>query len=248
MISQERLVILAVVFTMALGVSLTLSPNVLLPYGVALALLAGVSVPYLLHTHTSYVFSPLRMILPAGVALAAPSVARLLANNSFILVGVFGPPAILYACIYAEYQVVRPSVSDKAQAARIILTVAAYAVALSFCMLVYEVKERSLISGTAIALVTGLLSLRLFTVDRRQDWRTNLYSLLVGIAMAELLWPLNYWVLTATAGAVGLLLCFYLLVGIMKQLLIEQISWRILVEYGSVGATGVVLIAMASRL
>src|SRR5579862_368733 len=140
MISQERLVILSVVFTMALGVSLTLGPGVLLPYGVALALLAAVSVPYLLHTHPAYVFSSLRLIVPAGVALASPSVARLLANNSFILFGVFGPPAILYACIYAEYQVVRPSVADKAQAARLILTLASYAVALAFYVLVYEAK------------------------------------------------------------------------------------------------------------
>lgn len=247
MISQERLVVLTVVFTMALGVSLTLSPTVALPYGGALALLAAVSVPYLLHTHPAYVFSPLRIILPAAIALAAPSIARSLAG-SLTLVGVFGPAALLYACIYSEYQVVRPSVSDRAQAARLILMLSAYVVALSFYLLVYQVKERSLVSGTVVAAVSGALALRLFTIDRRQDWRANLYAFLVAVAMAEVLWPLNYWILGIAAGGAGLLLAFYVFVGIMRQILAGQLSRQVLLEYGSVALTGTLAIALANRL
>ncbi|MDE3074528.1 MAG: hypothetical protein KGJ86_03785 [Chloroflexota bacterium] len=246
MISQERLAILTVVFTLALGVSLTLSPGVALPYGAALALLAAVSVPYLLHTHPAYKFSPLRIILPAAIALAAPSIARSLAG-SFTLVGVFGPPALLYACVYAEYQAVRPSATDRARAGRLILTLSAYVVALSFFLLIYQVKQRSLISGTAAAAVSGGLALRLFTLDRRQDWRTNLYAFLVAVGMGEVLWPLNYWILGIAAGGVALLLAFYVFVGVMRQLLAGQLSPQVLLEYGSVALTGTLAIAIANR-
>ncbi|MGH2518599.1 MAG: DUF5656 family protein [Chloroflexota bacterium] len=248
MISQERLLVLTVLFTMALGVSLTLGPGIDLPYGLALALLAGVSVPYLLHTHPAYVFSPVRLIIPAGVALAAPSIARLLANNSVVLVGVFGPPTLLYACIYAEYQVVRPSTSGKAQIARLLLTLAAYVVALAIFVLLEDAKARALVSAPLAAVTGGLLALRLFTVEQRQEARTGLYAAVIGLTMAEVIWPLNYWVLSAAAGAAALLMVFYVVVGVTHHLLARDASWRLVVEYVSVGATGALCIVMASRL
>src|SRR5262249_48335247 len=143
LMKQERLWILAGVFTMALGLSLTLSVTVLPVYGLALALLASAAVPYLLHRHPAYTFSPVRMILPAAVALAAPSVAHELGNGPLRLLGVFGPGALVYGIILAEYLLIEPGETPSTQAGRLFLTVAAYGIALAYYLLIYEIKERS---------------------------------------------------------------------------------------------------------
>jgi hypothetical protein len=249
LIHQQRLVVLSVVFTMALGLSLTLSPSVLPWYGVALSALACAAVPYLLHTHPSYTFSPLRLILPATIALAAPFVAHELGDGPFRLVGVFGPGALLYGVILAEYLVVRPAQTTAAQAARLLLTLAAYSVALAFFLLTYEVKERSLVSGTIIGAISGALALRLLTIEGRSHPRAPAYATVAALIMAELLWPLNYWILSVVAGGLALLLAFYVLIGLMRPLLLEgQLDRAILLEYGTVSLAGLAVVFGATKL
>ena len=115
-------------------------------------------------------------------------------------------------------------------------------------MLTYEVKERSVISGPLLAVVSTALALRLLTVERAYDWKASWYAAVAGITMAEVLWPLNYWVLSVVAGGLALLLTFYVLVGIMRQLLAGQFSQAVLLEYGSVALAGLVVIFGATRL
>jgi hypothetical protein len=245
---QERLLILAGVFTMALGLSLTLNANVLPYYGLALAVLASAAVPYLLHRHPAYSFSPVRMILPAALALAAPTVAHELGNGPLRLLAVFGPGALLYALILGEYILIQPTQATPSQVARLVLTVGAYCVALGYYLLIYQIKERSVESGPLVALVSGALALRLLSLDRPNDWRVRLYAAAAGLALAEVLWPLNYWVLNVTAGGLMLLLAFYVLVGVMRQLLAGQFSQAIALEYGSVSLAGLLLVFGATRL
>jgi Protein of unknown function (DUF5656) len=247
-LSQERLLVLAVVFTMALGLSLTLSSAVLPWYGVALAVLASAAVPYLLHTHPAYTFSPIRLIVPAGLALAAPSVAHALGNGPLRLVGVFGPGALLYSVILAEYLLIGEGPSTQAAAARLLLSLTAYGVSLAFFMLIYQTKERSLISGTLVALAGGVLSVRLLTLERGPSPKLNLYALVVAATMAELLWPLNYWILGTVAGGLALLVGFYVVVGLMRQLASGQLDQAVLIEYGTVGLAGVLVVFGATRL
>ncbi len=244
----ERLIVLAGVFTMALGVSLTLSAAVLPFYGIALAGLACVAVPYLLHTHPAYSFSPVRMILPAGIALAAPLVAHQLGAGPFQLVGVFGPGALLYGVILAEYLTIRPSDPAFSDAARLLLTLTCYGVALAYFLLVYEVKERSLISGTLVAGVSLLLALRLLTLDRPFDAKTRLHAGSAGLIMAEIAWPLNYWILSVTAGGLALLVAFYVLVGLMRQMLAGELAVSVVFEFVTVSLAGLVVVFAASRL
>ncbi len=248
MIPRQRLLVLALVFTMALGLSLTLSVAVLPVYGLALAVLACVAVPYLLHAHPDYGFSGVRLILPAALALAAPSVAHELGAGPFRLIGVFGPGALLYGLIYAEYLLVQPQEDLAAQSARLLLTLSAYALALGYYLLIYEVKERTVISAPLIAAVSGALALRLLTLDRDGDLKTYLYAVAAGLSMAELLWPLNYWVMGVAAGGLLLLLAFYVLVGLMRQLLTGQFGQAMLVEYGTVSLAGLLVVFGATRL
>ena len=245
---QERLLILAGVFTMALGLSLTLNVAVLPYYGLALAVLACAAVPYLLHRHPAYRFSPVRLILPAALALAAPTVAHELGNGPLRLLAVFGPGALLYALILGEYVLIQPSQATSSQASRLFITVTAYAVALGYYLLIYQIKERSVESAPLAAVVSGALAVRLLALDRPADWKVRIYGAVAGLALAEVLWPLNYWTLNLTAGGLMLLLAFYVLVGIMRQLLAGQFSQSIALEYGSVSLAGLLLVFGATRL
>ena len=244
----ERLLVLAVVFTMALGLSLTLTPGVLPFYALALAVLACAAVPYMLHAHPAYIFSPVRLILPAAIALLSPSIAHDLGSGPFRLVAVFGPGALLYGVIYAEYLLIRPSVDMPLQVARLLLTMAAYGAALGCYLLTYEQKERSVISGPLVAVISGALALRLLSLDRWLDWKTSWYAAAAALIMAEVLWPLNYWILGIAAGGLALLLVFYILVGVMRQTLLGQFNQAVLLEYGSVAAAGVLVVFGATRL
>ncbi|HVA24789.1 MAG TPA: hypothetical protein VMW62_10375 [Chloroflexota bacterium] len=244
----ERLLVLAVVFTMALGLSLTLSPGVLPFYAVALAVLACAAVPYLLHAHPAYKFSAVRLMLPAAIALVAPSIAHDLGAGPFRLAAVFGPGALLYGVIYAEYLLIRPTAEMPVQAARLLIIMAAYGAALGCYLLTYEQKERSVISGPLVAAISAGLALRLLGLDRWVDWRVGWYAGAAGLAMAEVLWPLNYWILGVTAGGLALLLVFYVLVGLMRQLLAGQLSRAVLLEYGSVSLAGLLVIFGATRI
>jgi hypothetical protein len=248
LISQERLLVLAVVFTMALGLSLTLNARVVPFYGIALALLACAAVPYLLHVQHGWAFSGLRLILPAAIALAAPSVAHELGDGPFRLLAVFGPGALLYAVMLAEYLLLASPDSVQSEASKLLLTLAVYGVGLSYYLLTYEVKERSVISGPLLAVVSAALALRLLSLDRAYDWKTGWYAAAAGLIVAEILWPLNYWVLGVVAGGLALLLAFYVLLGVMRQLLAGQFSHAALLEYGSVSLAGLLVVFGATRL
>ncbi len=245
---QERLWVLTGIFTMALGLSLTLSPNVLPLYGLALAVLACAAVPYLLHRHPGYSFSPVRLILPAALALAAPPVAHELGNGPLRLLAVFGPGALLYGLILAEYLLIQPTQATSTQVARLLLTAAVYAIALGYYLLIYEIKERSVESAPLAAVVSGALTLRLLSLDRANDRKTVMYAIVAGLTMAEVLWPLNYWILNLTAGGLMMLLTFYVVVGIMRQLIAGQFSQAMLLEYGSVSLAGLLVVFGATRL
>jgi hypothetical protein len=244
---QERLWVLSGVFTMALGLSLTLNVAVLPLYGLALAVLACAAVPYLLHRHPAYSFSAVRMILPAALALAAPSVAHELGSGPLRLLGVFGPGALLYGLVLGEYLLIQPTQSTSTQAARLLMNVAAFAIALAYYLLIYEIKERSVESAPLVAVVSGALALRLLSLDRPPDRKTALYSVVAGLAMAEILWPLNYWILNLTSGGLVLLLAFYVVVGIMRQLIAGQFSQAMVVEYGAVSLAGLLVVFGATR-
>src|SRR5205814_10607819 len=113
---------------------------------------------------------------------------------------------------------------------------------------IYQVKERSLVSGTLVALASGGLTLRLLTMDRRIVPKLQLYGIVAAVCMAEVLWPLNYWIFGTVAGGTALLVAFYVVVGLMRQLAAGEMDQAVLVEYGTVSLAGALVVFGASRL
>ena len=69
---------------------------------------------------------------------------------------------------------------------------------------IFDYDTRSLLSGTAVLIITTLLAARLFwpIVDKTSD--AFIYGLTAGVLMGFMTWVLNYWRLTTLQG--GLLL------------------------------------------
>ncbi len=129
------------------------------------------------------------------------------------------------------------------RALRLLLNALAYALALGLYALVFGARLRSLLSGTGIMVVSGLIALELYRNNETNASRIWLYAGLTALLMGELTWALNYTALTAQVGSALLLLVFYTLTGIVQQSLWGRLDRRAMAEYGIVLAAGLIVIA-----
>ena len=178
-------------------------------------------------------------ILPAASTLAAALAVAQLDPRLSRIVPVLG--AIIIA---AEVMLQRLEVEDRPNSSgyRVVFHILAYLTAFVLFTLIYQTKERGLITGTGIAASSGLLSIALLrevSVERR---RTMLFACLIGLVAGEITWAANYWVVLALVGGALLLLVFYLLVGLAQAILARSLSRSVLVEYALFGVLGFAII------
>lgn len=123
-----------------------------------------------------------------------------------------------------------------------LLSLLTYLAAFGLFTLIYQIKERSLISATTTAFVSALLSLAMLRGAGAARQRTMLYAGLIGLAMGEVTWALNYWVVRELVGGAVLLLIFYVMVGLIEIVLRGELNRRLLAEYLGVGVVGFLFI------
>lgn len=123
-----------------------------------------------------------------------------------------------------------------------LLSLLTYLAAFGLFTLVYQIKERSLISATTTAFVAAVLSLVLLRGAGAARQRTLLYAALIGVSLGEVTWALNYWVVRELVGGAVLLLVYYVLVGLTEIVLRAELSRRLLAEYLGVGIVGFLFI------
>ena len=123
-----------------------------------------------------------------------------------------------------------------------LLSLLTYLAAFGLFTLVYQIKERSLISATTTAFVAAVLSLVLLRGAGAARQRTMLYAILIGVSLGEVTWALNYWVVRELVGGAVLLLIYSVLVGLIEIVLRAELSRRLLAEYLGVGIVGFLFI------
>ena len=178
-------------------------------------------------------------ILPAASTLAAALAVTQLDPRLSRIVPVLG--AVIVA---AEVMLQRLEVEDRpnSNGYRVVFHILAYLTAFVLFTLIYQTKERGLITGTGIAVSSALLSIALLrevSVERR---RTLLFACLIGLVAGEITWAANYWVVLALVGGALLLLVFYLLVGLAQAILARSLSRSVLIEYALFGVLGFAII------
>ena len=125
---------------------------------------------------------------------------------------------------------------------RLLLSLLTYVAAFVLFTLIYQTRERSLVTATSTAALAALLSVVLLRSAPSPRKRVLLYAALIGLAAGEVTWALNYWVVLALVGGAVLLLMFYVLVGVVEGILNDELSRRLVVEYSAVGLLGFLLI------
>ncbi len=111
--------------------------------------------------------------------------------------------------------------------------------------LIYQTRERSLITATSIGAIALLAALELLRSG--QDIHASAWRLaaLVALVVAETTWALNYWPVSGLVGGAMLLLTFYVFMGLLMSLQEGGLDRSMLVEYGSVGIVGLATITWA---
>lgn len=110
---------------------------------------------------------------------------------------------------------------------------------------IYDVRARSLLSGTAVLLVTTLLAARVFWPLVEDVGSAFIYGVTCGVLLGLMTWVLNYWKLSSLQGGLLLLAMFYVVVGLLQQYLYDRYSRQIILEYGGVGVLTLLIVLLA---
>ncbi len=126
-----------------------------------------------------------------------------------------------------------------------------YLSAVIFFALIYDARLRSMLSVSLVALISALLSIRLFWITAASPGELVQYGVVTGLIVGQMTWGLNYWGLSGMQGGLLLLLAFYLVAGLIQQFLQgqfngNQTSRRILLEYGGLAFVALFLIVFAA--
>lgn len=188
-------------------------------------------------------------ILPALLALALGAwLSQIEDLGLWTLILVAGGPLIPLLLI-AEYNAfVQPWLQPDDQSAswwKWVRLVLAHLVALILFTVVYDAGLRNVLSGPGVFLAAMLLALRLFWPEVQQLRAALLYSIVPGLALAEMAWVLNYGQLSTLRAGLLLLLLFYLVVGLLLQFLAGQLQRRVVLEYSAVAVLALLLLTFA---
>ncbi|MCS7002912.1 MAG: hypothetical protein NZ518_08700, partial [Dehalococcoidia bacterium] len=180
-------------------------------------------------------------ILPALVALGAAVFLRLFGGGLAVVGGLALAGVLLTLVMLAEYLTVDPREPAYAPA-RLALNLATHLAAFSLYTAIYATKERSLYTGTAVAVVSTLLAVELYRSAEAPPWRTWLYAAITGLMVGQVHWALNYWPIGSLSGGVVLLLVFYLISGVVQNHLLGRLSRVVAVEFAAVTVAGMALL------
>jgi len=109
---------------------------------------------------------------------------------------------------------------------------------------IYDVRARSLLSGTAVLIITTLLAARLYWPIVADTAEAFLYGATAGVLVGLMTWILNYWRLTSLQGGLLLLALFYVVVGLIQQYLYGRFNRQVVLEYGGVGIIALLVIVL----
>lgn len=172
---------------------------------------------------------PALWIVPVLLTLTAFLFLRLLRGLPERAIGLGVTAVFLVAAfvsqhyLYAEH----PPVRARARLASDILV---YLTAYFLYGAIYTLKLRSLFSATSIVVLTFFLALALLhrTAPRGQ---TRLYAAVVGLAVGQITWPLNYWAIGGMIGGSLLLVFFYVLISLVRYHLQGRLTRQVALEF-----------------
>jgi hypothetical protein len=181
-------------------------------------------------------------ILPGLVTVAAAAVVPpLFANKVLWLIGLGLTYLSLALVLMAEYHVVDPA-DPLYGRSRVALNLFTYVAAFVLYAAIYVTRTRSLLSSTAVVVVSIPLAIELLRGTEEGMPRAWTYALVIGLIMGQVTWALNYWGMSGLMGGIWLLMVFYVSTGVVQQHLLGRLSRRVAVEYGLVALVALALV------
>ncbi len=199
-------------------------------------------------THVELWYSATFWILPGLVTLAAAgSVPRQFGNTGPWLGSLIFLGTLLAIVVVAECGTVRLS-APYYRTARLSLNIATYSAALALFVSIQAFQVRSLLSATAVILVTFPLALDLLRGSEEQLKTTWLYAAIIALVTGEVTWAINALGLRALFGGALILLTFYTLTGVTQQYLAGRLTRSVGMEFGTIAVVAIALIMLGLRI
>jgi hypothetical protein len=112
---------------------------------------------------------------------------------------------------------------------------------------VYLNKLSSWVSAPLVAIFAGILILEMLERGHATRPQRIFYAILGGAVMAEAMIALNWWPTYGLTGAAVLLVCFYIIAGVLlARTQRSALRTRDIVEFGAVGAAALLVLALAA--
>ena len=250
MANIERVVLLVSIVAVGLALSLLLDTPFSWLLAAVLALLTSVGADHIYHSHWRIHLRRKRytmtlLVLPVLLVLGSFLFLRLsiISSGLAVVIGLLVTAALLTIVITCQYHTIDPD--DPLQPkARFALNLLAYLVAFELFAAIYSTKARAMMSASAVFAISTLISLELLRGTERSIQRTWVYSLVIGLVLAEMSWALNYWVISGMTGGLLLLLSYYLVTGIVQNHLLGHLNLRLFAEFAFVAIIGVALLVV----
>lgn len=209
--------------------------------------------------------APRYWTLPALLTLGAALFVRIFADSAVVALILIITAVALTLVFIAQYH----SLDAQDQyfgIATLGLNLIAYFTAFALFSSIYYAKERTLISGPAMLLVTVLLAYGIFARSSGLGYgvlgtgagrfapeaaaaisrRAYTLAICAGLLLGEVTWALNYWPVYAFVGGMFLLLSFYVVVGLMSLYITGGLNRRAVFEFMLVGISGMIIVFFIS--
>jgi len=180
-------------------------------------------------------------ILPGLLGVAAARLLSAPMARSVWVAGLAATGGLFAIVLTAEYTTVDPVAPIYPQA-RLFLNVIAYTLAFVVFILLYQTRGRSLVTATAMLVISFALALDLLWHAGTKLGQTFLLAAAVGMVLGEASWAMNYWQLSAWSGGLLLMLVFYVMTGIASQHLQGKLSRQVLFEFLVVAVVGIAVL------
>ena len=180
-------------------------------------------------------------ILPGLLGVAAARLLSAPMARSVWVAGLAATGGLFAIVLTAEYTTVDPVAPIYPQA-RLFLNVVAYTLAFVVFILLYQTRGRSLVTASAMLVISFALALDLLWHAGAKLGQTFLLAAAVGMVLGEASWAMNYWQLSAWSGGMLLMLVFYMMTGIASQHLQGKLSRQVLFEFLVVAVVGIAVL------
>lgn len=230
-----------------LGSPLTLIVSEQWLMAVLLGGLAGTGTRAIIQGHPKLTHSPQGSslafwLLPALLAILVTVLLPWASTNIVSwLAGILLTGLLLWFTILAEYHSLAET-DPGHRLSHIWLNLVSYSVALGFFLTIYQGRARSLISATAVFIVTGLLAISHLRWTSQGDSGSWLFVGTTAVVLAQSTWALNYWRIPPLTASLWLLLIYYLFTGIAQQQILGRLTRRAVVEYAGVTLLGLLVL------